>query len=60
MKCNIHEYVAIFADMEGASTSKKRRKEVRQGKESYTRNKTQLFNYHCSKGNTTEMMMDCW
>ena len=60
MKCNIHEYVAIFADMEGDSTSKKRRKEVRQRKESYTRNKTQLFNYQCSKSNTTEMMMDCW
>lgn len=35
-----HEYVAICADMEGASTSKERKKEVRQMEESYTQNVT--------------------
>ena len=33
-----HEYVAICAETEGASTSKERKKEVRQMEESYTQN----------------------
>lgn len=55
---NTLEYVAICVDMEGASTSKKRRKEVRQRKD-YIRNATQLFNDQCLKCNASQMMMDC-
>ena len=40
IKCNSREYVAFCVDTEGASTRKKRRKEVRQRKESYTGNNT--------------------
>ena len=37
MKCNSREYVANCVHMEGASTSKKRRREVRQRKYNATR-----------------------
>ena len=37
MKCNSREYVANCVYMEGASTSKKRRREVRQRKYNATR-----------------------
>ena len=40
ISCNLREYVAICVDTEGASTSKKRRREVRQRKEGYTGNNT--------------------
>ena len=40
IKCNSREYVAFCVDTEGASTSEKKRKEVRQRKESYTGNNT--------------------
>ena len=38
------EHVAIYVEMEGASTSKKRKEEIKQRKESFTGNTTQLFN----------------
>ena len=45
VKCSTCEYVlAIYVEMEGASTSKKRKKEIKQRKESFTGNTTQLFN----------------
>ena len=57
MKCNSREYVANCVHMEGASTSKKRRREVRQRKESYTGNNTPFQNRY-SKYNATRIMMD--
>ena len=57
MKCNSREYVANCVYMEGASTSKKRRREVRQRKESYTGNNTPFQNRY-SKYNATRIMMD--
>ena len=57
MKCNSREYVANCVHMEGASTSKKRRREVRQRKESYTGNNAPFQNRY-SKYNATRIMMD--
>ena len=50
---NTREYVAMCVNMEGTSSSKRRRKEVRQRKECYTRNTTHLFNDRFSKCNAT-------
>ena len=55
MKLNSREYVANCVHMEGASTSKKRRREVRQRKESYTGNNTPFQNRY-SKYNATRIM----
>ena len=49
----MREYVALCVDIEGTSSSKKRRKEVRQRKECYTINTTHSFNDRFSKCNVT-------
>ena len=60
VKCSTCEYVAIYVEMEGASTSKKRKEEIKQRKESFTGNTTQLFNDWCLKCNATWMMIYYW
>lgn len=55
-KCNSCEYAAICVDLEGTPSSKKKRKEVRQRKEFYTKNTTHFFNDRFSKCNATQMM----
>ena len=53
---NTREYVAMCVNMEGTSSSKRRRKEVRQRKECYTRNTTHLFTIDSRSAMLHEMM----